>query len=151
MKHHKGFTLIELMVTIAVIAVLASLAAPSFRTQIQRNQLASQVRDFSAVLQESRSKAVLFRRNFTLTLGAGVPGGAQSMDDTRATASWAPNSDKVAVANGDNNLVFNLMGAITAPTDQCYLFSHVQNAQISQAVRVGRNGTVTVIKTQTTC
>ncbi len=36
---HKGFTLIELMVTIAVMAIIAMMAAPSFTGMVRSNQL----------------------------------------------------------------------------------------------------------------
>jgi type IV pilus assembly protein PilE len=43
MKKHKGFTLIELMVTIVIVAILASIAIPSYRQYvIQGNRTAAQ-------------------------------------------------------------------------------------------------------------
>ena len=36
MKKHKGFTLIELMITILVVAILASIAIPSYREYVIR-------------------------------------------------------------------------------------------------------------------
>ena len=35
---HKGFTIIELMVVIAVIAIITSFALPSYRTLIEKRQ-----------------------------------------------------------------------------------------------------------------
>ena len=37
-RRSRGFTLIELMVTVAIVAVLAAIAAPSFLPMIERTQ-----------------------------------------------------------------------------------------------------------------
>ena len=43
MKQHKGFTLIELMITIVIVAILASIAIPSYRQSVIRtNRRAAQ-------------------------------------------------------------------------------------------------------------
>lgn len=40
MKKHKGFSLIELMITVAVIAILAAIALPSYQQYVQRTNRA---------------------------------------------------------------------------------------------------------------
>ena len=37
----KGFTLVELMVTIAVVAILATIAFPSFQSTLRSNRIAT--------------------------------------------------------------------------------------------------------------
>lgn len=53
-----GFTLIELMTAIAVLAILMMVAVPSFTTLIRSNRLTSQANALIGALQYARSEAV---------------------------------------------------------------------------------------------
>lgn len=66
MQFHRGFTLIELIVTMAIIAILAMLAAPSFNDAILSNKLASFANNFVASVTLARGEAV--KRNAVVTL-----------------------------------------------------------------------------------
>lgn len=77
----RGFTLIELMVTVAIVATLTMVAAPSFNEAILSNKLASFANNFVASAQLARSEAI--KRNATVTL-------CRSADATTcaATGGW---------------------------------------------------------------
>ena len=59
MKKQSGVTLIELLVTVAVISVIALLAIPSFDSIIEKNRLRNAVEDVYGLMVEARSEAVL--------------------------------------------------------------------------------------------
>lgn len=58
MQRQLGFTMIELMIVLAVMALLATLVAPSFNEQIARRRLEGVATDLSTDLQFARSQAV---------------------------------------------------------------------------------------------
>ena len=57
----RGFTLVELMVTLAVAAILMAIATPSFTSLINSNRLSGGANELVAALQTARMEAV--RRN----------------------------------------------------------------------------------------
>ena len=57
-KATRGFTLVELMVTLSVMAVLLAIAVPSFRDTIRRNRVTSASNALLATLNYARSEAI---------------------------------------------------------------------------------------------
>ncbi len=64
----QGFTLFELIITLAIAAVIVGVAAPSFSTMIQDNRLSAQSLDFVAALNLARSEAIKRRVRVTLCM-----------------------------------------------------------------------------------
>ncbi|XDZ22993.1 GspH/FimT family pseudopilin [Xanthomonas hydrangeae] len=62
----RGFSLIEMMVTIAVLAIVMAIAFPNFTALLNSNRLSSAANELSASLQLARSEAV--RSNASVTL-----------------------------------------------------------------------------------
>ena len=60
-KKNHGFTLIELMVTIAVLAIIAMMAAPSFGNIRINQKLKLSVMEMKTGIQQGRSRAILTR------------------------------------------------------------------------------------------
>ncbi len=58
MKKHSGFTLIELMITLAIASILLFVGLPSFDTFIKDGRLTSGVNDLVGALYTARSEAV---------------------------------------------------------------------------------------------
>lgn len=142
MQNNRGFTLIELMVTIAVLAIIAMIAAPSFIQTIRKNQLASETRDFVNLLAETRSEAILKMNNKVLAVNFTIA-------DSYKT--WTP-SQKVTKESGDNSVTFNRLGQLTITTNgQCFVFKNNKDAALKSFVYVERGGTVLYNKSATSC
>lgn len=62
-----GFTLIELMVTIAVLAIIVSIAAPNISTQLANQRVKSTTSTLVNALKEAKVKSVIHRQEVELT------------------------------------------------------------------------------------
>lgn len=82
-REQAGFTVIELMIVLAVTALLLALATPNLRGVIERNELLGQANEMAGALALARSEAV----------SRGQQAGVCASDDGGATcgASWTGN------------------------------------------------------------
>jgi type IV fimbrial biogenesis protein FimT len=58
MKRNGGFTLVELMVTLAIAAIILTIAVPSFWSIVQNNRASTQANELITALSLARSEAV---------------------------------------------------------------------------------------------
>ncbi len=121
-RHCAGFTMVELIITIAVLAIIALMAAPSFATMYNRQKLESSARELVMKVSEARSQAVLLRQSTGLCLAS------LSIEDC-ATAIAIPKTEtqrifSVALESGVSktstsatSLSFRSNGSIAAQKD----------------------------------
>lgn len=108
----RGFTLIEMVVTVAVTMVLLGVATPSFLSAIARLRLEGMLNELSVDLQYARSAAI--RRQAAVTLATSPDGGFYTINsgDLVLKVVMLPRGTALT---GNVNVVFDpLRGTATA-------------------------------------
>lgn len=114
----RGFTLLELMVTLAIAIILASIAAPSFRTMLASQRIQAASSDLNAHLMLARSEAI--KRNASVTVqsvqtGGKWEGGWQIVTGTPATLIKVQEAyPNIAITSGVTVLTYNRNGRVAS-------------------------------------
>lgn len=143
---HSGFSAVELMIGIAILAILMGLAAPSFNIWLQNSQIRNAAESIQNGLQRARAEAVARNTNIQLVLGAGsswvvrVAGGAEI--ESRPGSEGSKNAILAVTPAGATTVTFNSFGGLAANADgsatltQVEVDSSVLAAVDSQELRI---------------
>lgn len=140
MKKNRGFTLIELMVTIAVLGVIAAMAAPSFINTIKQRQLDTAFRELSLAITDARSQAVNIRQDVELRLNS-------TNANTATLLNWDSNIAEVFLENGSvTNIIFEPTGGVKNfnQTTMSFSICHA-DLGISRRLQLTRMGSITTL------
>lgn len=105
-KSNFGFTLIELMVTIAVMGVILAWGIPSFRSLLQNTRVTSQANEFITSVNQARTEAL--KRQVPVSVMA-APGGTSTNEFGKGWSIFI-DSDGDGVMDGGDTVVSTSTG-----------------------------------------
>jgi len=114
MKKHSGFTLTELMITLAIVAVLLTVGVPSLKTFMQGNQLIAATNELISALHVARSEAIKLNSRVSI---------CDSSDGKTCALTGDWSNGWIVFVDFDGNLVNNGAPCVAINTD-CLLRVH---------------------------
>lgn len=88
MKYSQGFTLVELLITVAIISILAAVATPSFLQTLANQRMKSAAYDLSATFAEARYQAALQRVTMNVTTSGTASAWKSASTSKKADIHW---------------------------------------------------------------
>ncbi|KAE8438708.1 MULTISPECIES: GspH/FimT family protein [Halomonadaceae] len=146
-----GFTLLELLVALALFATLATIAIPNFARIIQENRVVTTTNDYKIALSFARSEAV--RRNQSVDLlpvAEGWDNGWEVQADEVVLRRWAQEVDDITIANAPERFTFNSQGRLVSAAFASQRVSVTLN-EIGRCVRIEPSGISRVLTNRQAC
>ncbi len=138
MQKNKGFTLIELMVTIGVLAIVAGMAAPSMTHILRKQRLMTDAQDFINLAVQLRSEAVLFKKEKKI----GLP--------SSGDVQWSPSPHNDWDVKPQSSLSYNMFGNLTID-EQCLILKSKNDSSLKAVIIIRKSGTITFNKQLSAC
>lgn len=148
MRHSvRGFTLIELMVGLVLIAILVSLAGPAFNDAFERSRADSEVGEMVSALNLARLEAINRGANVSVDAVDTSVGWTAGLVVKLADDSILRNFPAMATggelseANGAESIVFNGFGGLEAPADDV-TFTYTRGSVPARTVSICLTGRI---------
>jgi prepilin-type N-terminal cleavage/methylation domain-containing protein len=125
MRTEKGFTLVEIMIVVAIITIAATLAVSNLLSWNRHNNFVGFQREVFSEIEEARMRAVSMRRQYVLVFDFGAETVLLFRGDAGSgSINYQPDRATITASAGANfvNVIYSLAGAsTTVSTGQFYL------------------------------
>ena len=141
LKNSRGFTLVELMIVVAIMGMLSIIAVTSTVNILPRYKLQKAARDMVSSFRNARIMAIKFNRSVVVEFN--TTGGYYTLDGNKRTLTdyygsggikfgFPGRSDSVHFSSGGTSIAFNATGLASGVTGYVY----IQNSN-GQGYRIG--------------
>lgn len=137
----KGFTLVELIVTLSILAIISVMAVPSFTQAIRKSQLNTSGKELVNDITEIRSQAIMSKKDQVITF------------DTTKVGHWHPskNANLISVSDTAEELKYSMSGLLKASNNVCLVLVHKKDSSFKAIVVARKNGLVIYDKSLSVC
>lgn len=145
-----GFTLVELIITLAIAAIITTMAIPSFQQTIRNNRMVTQTNEFIAALNLARSEAARRGQRITVCKSTNSTAASPACNTSNSTgwdSGWIVFVDTDRDADLDTGeTIIRVHGALeggnklTGNTNLAHYISYAPNGMtqlISGAIQMG--------------
>jgi type IV fimbrial biogenesis protein FimT len=112
-RNESGFTLMELMVTVSISAILLAIGAPSFSSFVLSQKVSAASSDVTSMLTFARSEAIKRNGNVVVTQKSGGWQNGWTTQSGTNTVGQQEAFSNVAIANSASTLTYNNSGRIS--------------------------------------
>lgn len=138
-----GFTLIELMVTIAVLAIIVTIAAPSISTQLANQRVKSTTATLISALKEAKSESLIRRQQVTMSIDDSATNKIITLSDSIASYKYDTKSS-ISVVDEDDTAVTSANFSPSKTADKrTYTICDINTAVSVRQISVSAIGVIT--------
>lgn len=149
MNRSQGFTIIELMVAIAVAGVLLSVAVPSFQNIARNNAVRAVTNDLIATINLARQQSMSMRSEVSITPATGGWSNGWNIDfaeDAAGEDATYSGRDGVSVTSAATELAFRARGGMETGAGSTFTVEHASGSSstLCRVVKVNFFGKTTL-------
>lgn len=147
-RYIRGFTILELMITIVIAAILLTIAVPSFTNLLRRNQITTYANEFATTVNLARAEAIKRGTNISIISNAGLDwsqGWNLNVDSTAELLRTSPAlpGDTTFVSNANSAITFNSRGSSNLGAEEIFSLCNT-NVTEGRRIRIAVTGRISV-------